>query len=79
MAKLKQITVKGSGDDRKVVLWEKNESHPNGEAFIPNDGKSYTVAETPFVRRLLADGSLVTGDEPVKTEAKAKEEVKRTT
>lgn len=62
MAKeLKKVTVKGAGDDRKVVLWERNEQHPNGEAFITNSGKSYEVAETAMVKRLMGEGALVEG------------------
>lgn len=62
MAKeLKKVTVKGAGDDRKVVLWERNEQHPNGEAFITNSGKSYEVAETAMVKRLMGEGVLVEG------------------
>ncbi len=59
----KQVTVKGTGTDGKVILWERHADHPdNGEAFIYNNGDSYTVAETPQVRRLVSEGRLVEGD-----------------
>lgn len=55
----KTIQVKGAGDDRKVVLWERASAHPRGEVFVSNDGKAHTVAETAAVKRLLAEGRLV--------------------
>jgi hypothetical protein len=69
--KLPIITVKGAGDDGKVVLWERDEQHPphidkDGnetkrphEAFVSNDGMPRKVAETAEVRRLLAEELLV--------------------
>lgn len=59
--KLDIITVKGKGDDNRVALWERDEAHPDGEAFVVNDGKSYRVAETGMVKRLLGEGTLVKG------------------
>lgn len=65
--KLPIIAVKGTGTDRKVVLWERHPDHPEkkyetdaaGEAFVSNDGIVREVAETPDVKRLLAEGLLV--------------------
>lgn len=59
----KTITVKGSGTpDSKVILWEKDDLHPDGEAWIVGDGKEYTVGETAAVKRLIGDGTLVKAD-----------------
>ena|SRR5687768_12472519 len=63
MAKLKKINVKGAGDDNRVALWEKNEAHDGGEVFIANDGRTFSVAETKTVKRLVAEGRLVVSDE----------------
>lgn len=60
----KTIRVKGAGDDRRVVIWERSPLHPQGEAFVPNDGKTYTVGETAAVKRLIGEGRLV----PVQTQ-----------
>lgn len=56
--KLNIITVKGAKDDSKVVLWEKHPDHPDGEAFVVNDGKAYKVAETAKVKQLIGFGEL---------------------
>lgn len=66
---LSQVSVRGTGDNGKVVLWEKHPDHPKpvnrlgkpaktGEAFISNDGKSRIVAETSEVKRLIGLGLL---------------------
>ena len=65
------ITVKGAGDDRRVVLWEKDAAHPDGEIFVSNDGKEYKAGETPAVKRKLASGELVkAGTAAAKTDDK---------
>lgn len=53
------IKVKGAGTDGKVVLWEKHKDHPNGEAFVCNDGIEYIVSETKEVKLKIADGSIL--------------------
>lgn len=53
------ISVKGAGNDNRVILWERHEAHPDGEIFLSNDGKARQVAETAAVQRKLADGALV--------------------
>lgn len=53
------ITVKGAGKDRKVVLWERDAAHPDGEVMIANDGASHEVGETAQVKRLIGEGALV--------------------
>lgn len=74
----KTITVKGTSpasetgapgrgsplgaDGAKMILWEKDPAHPNGEIFITDDGKSYTVGETAAIKRLLHEGRLARGD-----------------
>lgn len=66
----KTIEVRGAGDDRKVVLWERANAHPTGEAFVANNGKTVTVAQTPLVKRLLGEGRLtqVQGTQETKTQ-----------
>lgn len=78
---LSQVSVRGTGDDGKVVLWERHPDHPKpkgkkvktGEAFISNDGKSRIVAETPRVKELIGLGRLEiakAGGEDKKTDDK---------
>lgn len=75
MAKANQariVTVRGTGSDDKVVLWERNAAHPEGEVFLSNDGKARQAALTPAVQARLREGRLeeVGGDEakePAKT------------
>lgn len=55
----KTIQVRGAGKDRKIVLWEKDPAHPNGEVVVSNDGKAHEVGETAQVKRLIGDGRLV--------------------
>jgi hypothetical protein len=65
--KLPVISVRGAGTDNKVVLWERHPDHPDkenegdelGEAFVTNEKKWRKVAETPEVKRLIAEGVLV--------------------
>ena len=55
------ITVKAKGDKSavsRVVFWERNEAHPNGEVFL-NEGETATVAITPAVHSLLKQGLLI--------------------
>jgi hypothetical protein len=42
----------------RVVLWEKNPDHPNGEAFVVRDNNPVEIALTPKVRELLGNGDL---------------------
>lgn len=55
----KTIHVRAAGSDNKVVLWEKDDAHPNGEVVVANDGKMHKVGETAAVKRLMAAGTLV--------------------
>lgn len=48
-----KITVYGAGDDNKVALWD-------GDTFVVNDGKAYTVEETATVKRAIAEKRLST-------------------
>lgn len=68
--KLSVITVRGAGDDKRVVLWERDEAHPDGEVVVSNDGKDHKVAETSAVKRLMAEGLLVKGGATAKPETK---------
>lgn len=67
MAQDKQIVVEGAPNDGRVILWEKNPIHPNGEVFI-TEGNQATVGITPAVTALLKTGKLF----EVKAEKKAK-------
>lgn len=57
------ITVKGTGTDGKVILWERDAKHPKGEVFIANDGNTYKVSPTARIQELLKEGVLVKGEE----------------
>ena len=50
------------GADKKahdrVVLWEVNDKHPEGECWVVRDGKPVQVAKTDKVKELLAFGEL---------------------
>lgn len=66
-----RITVKGTGDDNKVVIWEKSPEHPNGEILVSNDGKAVEVGKTKGITDRLRDGRLVeTEAEAPKNDAK---------
>lgn len=45
--------------DNRVIVWEVHPAHPAGECYIVGDGRTYTVAPTPRIRRLLDDGTLL--------------------
>jgi hypothetical protein len=57
---VKTLQVQGAGRDSKVAFWEKNELHPEGEVFITNNGQAVEVAETPAVKRAIAEGRITT-------------------
>lgn len=62
------ILVKSGRPDNKVVLWEKDDRHPGGEAWVDGTMKNpVEVYPTDTVRGRLADGQLV----EVKPEKKA--------
>lgn len=70
MAKAKEtpiVTVRGTGSDNKVVLWERNKAHPNGEVFLSNDGKARQVALTPAIKTRLREGRLEEADAETET------------
>lgn len=48
----------------EVVLWERDEEHPDGEVFISADGREHEVAETPAVNDALGKKRLVRADRP---------------
>lgn len=52
------ITVKATGDDGKVVLWERDDAHPGGECYVVADGREYAVGRTSEVARHLREGDL---------------------
>lgn len=53
-----RITVKATGNDMRVVIWEKHPAHPKGEVLIANNGKEVEVAKTPAISQALGDGRL---------------------
>lgn len=53
------ITVKAVDEDRKIVLWEKHPSHPNGEAWVSGNGRTVKVARTAEVAKRIRNGVLV--------------------
>lgn len=61
------MKVRGAKNDNRVVLWERDAAHPEGEVFVVNDGKAVEVAETAAVKRLLRDKRLMQDSEPATT------------
>ncbi len=53
MAKTFKITTVET-EPQRVLLFERDYRHPNGEAFVSSDGETYEVGDTPAVRGLLA-------------------------
>ncbi len=53
------ITVKAVDEDRRVKLWERHPSHPNGEIFISGNGRTVKVAHTTEVAKRIRTGVLV--------------------
>ena len=53
------IRVRGAGSDGKVVLWETDERHPGGQAWLCNDGKAIDLFPTAAVLRGIKDGSIL--------------------
>jgi hypothetical protein len=76
--KLPMISVRGAGNDRKVALWERHPQHPEGEAFVVNEDVSREVAETPTVKRLIAEGVLVKANQTSTTSFISGEQEKET-
>ena len=64
---MEYIWVQASGnfsDGGRVVLWERDEAHPNGEIFIGSD-KPVQVGETAAVAERLRTGALKKVEAPV--------------
>jgi hypothetical protein len=57
MAHDKQIVVEGAPNEGRVILWEKDPIHPDGEVFI-TEGQQVVVGVTPAVNALLKTGKL---------------------
>ena len=53
------IEVRGAGSDNRVVLWEEDPRHPNGQAWVTNDGKSVWVFPTAEVNRKIKEGTIL--------------------
>ena len=51
----------------RIVLWERDEAHPEGEVFI-GDNKPVQVGNTSAVAERLRTGELVKVDAPAKAE-----------
>ena len=56
----KMVKVQATNKENKVGLFEKNEAHPQGEAFVYGNGDIVEVAMTSAVKRAIASGSLTT-------------------
>lgn len=52
------IRVKGKVKNELVQAWENDERHPEGQAWVCGDGKEVSVYPTPYILRLIADGTL---------------------
>lgn len=53
------MKVKAKAKSERVVLWEKDKTHPGGEVYITGNGATHKVALTPAVKSLLERGILV--------------------
>lgn len=56
------VTVRGSGNDRRVVFTEAHPDHPHGDVMVANDGYPIELASTPAVLRALETGILIRVD-----------------
>ncbi len=69
----KYIWVQATGDftdGGRVVLWERDEAHPNGEIFIGSD-KLVQVGETAAVAERVRTGALKKVEAPVVAKSEA--------
>lgn len=69
----KYIWVQATGnftDGGRIVLWERDEAHPNGEIFIGSD-KPVQVGETAAVAERVRTGALKKVEAPVATKSEA--------
>lgn len=57
------LTVRSTRTDGRVVLFERDERHPDGEAFVASDAPA-EVGDTPMVRLKIAQGSLELVEQP---------------
>jgi hypothetical protein len=64
----KKIWVKAANENGRVALWEANEAHPGGEAYVTGDGRSVLVARTGAVVQKLNSGDLALADAPSEPE-----------
>lgn len=55
----KTIKVQAVKGDRKVVLFERNDGHPEGEVFIHGNDTIHDVAPTAAVKQKIHEGLLV--------------------
>jgi hypothetical protein len=68
-----RIIVRGAKDDRRVVVAETHPDHPEGEAWVVNDGREVEVALTPEVSAKLATRELLQVTRSTKAKEKDKE------
>ena len=52
------VTVRSTTSDGRVIVWERNPEHPNGEVFVSGDQKERRVALTSAVLAELSKGRL---------------------
>jgi hypothetical protein len=70
--KTKTIWVESGLGNNRVALWERDDAHPGGEAWVAGKGKApVQVGETALVRRLIGDRQLVEVSAPSKHERAA--------
>jgi len=60
---VEKVWVESGLDEPRVALWERDPSHPNGEAFV-GPGETVEVAKTGAVASRLAAGILKEGKKP---------------
>lgn len=50
--------VRATEQHGRIVFWEVDSRHPEGEVAVAGDRRTYTVAETPAVLKALANGEI---------------------
>jgi len=64
--KIEKMWVESGREDDSVVLFERDDAHPDGEAFVGGRGIPEHVARTAKVEAGLESGELIESHEPEK-------------
>ena len=64
MAKTIHVQASDQVPAGKVVVWEPDPQHPNGEAYVVGGEPAVEVARTPRIGTLIADGLIELAESP---------------